>query len=69
MYNGRWPTTFGSIMGWAKAAMPLFLLWIYGMTHGRGLTVQIMNLKLLQWLAPWHIHCTYYISQLLGIIG
>jgi acyl-CoA synthetase (AMP-forming)/AMP-acid ligase II/peptidoglycan/LPS O-acetylase OafA/YrhL len=52
LYNGRWPTTFGSIMGWAKAATPLVLLWIYGMAHGQGLTVRIMNLKLLQWLVP-----------------
>ena len=49
---GRMESTIASAFWEYRIGSPLILLWLYGMAYGRGLTVRIMNSKILQALAP-----------------
>jgi len=51
--NGRWITTFGSLVGFYRLGTPLVLLWLFGLAYGRGLTAWTMKSHVMQVLAPF----------------
>lgn len=51
--NGLWPTQLGFFVGDGRASFPLILLWIYGMSFGRGCTAGLFQVWFLQRLAPY----------------
>lgn len=50
--NGRWLTAIGGILGFLRLGTPVVLLWIFGLSFGRGLTACIMRNKVMAALAP-----------------
>lgn len=51
VFFGRWGTTAGVLLGFCRMATPAVLVWLYGMSHGQGLTARVFNNAILQKLS------------------